>query len=62
MLDRIDLDSRDLVVRVLSFDKVFGLPLENEEMNQFSAKSGLLEGSLLNERMEVRMGSKQIKE
>ena len=32
MLDSIDLNSRDLVASVLSFDKVFGLPYRIEEM------------------------------
>ena len=30
MLDSIDFDSRSLVVRVVSFDKVFGLPYRIE--------------------------------
>ena len=62
MLDSIDLDSRDPVFRVFSFDEVFGLPYRIEEMNEFSAKSRPLEGSLLNERMKMKMGSKQMKE
>ena len=63
MRDDVDLDNRSLVVKMLSIGKDVALPYRIERKNGFLAKSTLVEGCLLNKRLEeLKMLSKQMKE